>query len=86
MILQVKLIRNDDINKDLNFPALFKGEINCIIKILKVLYPKEEHQEFLDEYESFIHDYGCKIENLKEITKVLKCNFMIYDRTFEKRE
>ena len=25
-------------------------------------------------------------ENLKEITKKLKCNFMIYDRTFEKWE
>ena len=81
-LLQVKLTRSDDINKDLNFPALFAGEINCIIKILKVLYPKKEHQEFLDKYESLIHDDGCKYENLKEITKKLKCNFMIYSRRY----
>lgn len=68
--------------KDSNPPNLFDGEINCIIKILKVMFPSAEYKDMLDNYENEIHFTGCSFENLKDLSNKLKCNFEIYDNAF----
>ena len=77
------ILTKNNYQEDSDMPNLFDGEINCVAKILLTLFPKQDDQDLLKEFESDIHFCGCSYDNLKDIAKQLKVNFKIFDRTFQ---